>query len=104
MAGTDLSPMEVCAFLKVSGEMVSRDDLETRDFPPDLVPPTFQIQVIRPGYGMVGGAIGRMGATATTRLRRWTASAVQNPDPVVIIWRPNGLKGLIRAAHKPTLA
>jgi hypothetical protein len=84
MAVADLSPMEVCAFLKVSGEMVSRDDLEARDFPPDLVPPTFQIQVIRPGHGMVGvqladGRCGYIPASQVDRFRR------ENPDAVVII-------------------
>jgi hypothetical protein len=84
MAGTDLSPMEVCAFLKVSGEMVSGDDLEARGFPPDLKPPQFTIQVIRPGHDMVGVRLadGRCGYIHADRVEDFRRDY---PDAVVII-------------------
>jgi hypothetical protein len=83
MAGTNLSPMEVCAFLKVSGEMVSGDDLEARAFPPKLLPPQFTIQIIRPGAGMVGVQIdGRYGYIPEDQVERFRK---ENPDAVVIL-------------------
>ena len=86
-----LSPMEVCALLKVAGEMERR----AREIPEDdpdvpLAPlaPKFEIQIIRPGHDMIGvqlqvDGVMRYGYVPVDRIDEFRRD---HPDATVILW------------------